>query len=118
MWAAIKKKGADVSLDDVIELMSEIDIDRDGQLDLDEFVNLMKSGSELPIQGRNKNTLHKVVKASKPSVVEFVKAFKNMPTNFVPSFIDEVWSCARINLPSSVFKAQIDTKTMLWKDVR
>lgn len=41
-----------------------------------------------------------------------------MPTNFVPSFVDELWSCARLNLPSSVFRAQIDPENMLWKDVR
>jgi hypothetical protein len=50
--------------------------------------------------------------------VDFVKCFKNMPTNFVPSFVDELWSCGRLNLPSCVFKAQVDPKTMLWKDVR
>jgi hypothetical protein len=50
--------------------------------------------------------------------VDFVKAFKNMPTNFVTSFMDEQWTCGRLNLPSSAFKAQIDPKTMLWKDVR
>lgn len=30
LWNAIKKMGADVELDDVIQLMSEIDVDRDG----------------------------------------------------------------------------------------
>jgi Ca2+-binding EF-hand superfamily protein len=30
LWAALKKKGADVTLNDVIELMAEIDVDRDG----------------------------------------------------------------------------------------
>ena len=41
-----------------------------------------------------------------------------MPTNFVPSFIDELWFKERKNLPSSAFRAQVDPKTMLWKDVR
>jgi len=50
--------------------------------------------------------------------LDFLKCFKNMPTNFVPSFIDEKWSKERLNLPSSVFRAQVDPKTMLWKDVR
>lgn len=30
LWNAIKKMGADVDLEDVIQLMSEIDVDRDG----------------------------------------------------------------------------------------
>ena len=41
-----------------------------------------------------------------------------MPSNFVVSFMEERWSQARTNLPSSEFKAQIDPKTMLWKDLR
>ena len=30
LWNALRKKGADVNLDEVVTLMSEIDIDRDG----------------------------------------------------------------------------------------
>jgi hypothetical protein len=29
--------------------------------------------------------------ARRISPVDFVKAFKNMPSNFVPSFISELW---------------------------
>ena len=39
-----------------------------------------------------------------------------MPTNFVPSFIGQFWEKYQ-HLPSSVFKAQVDVNTMLWKDV-
>jgi len=39
-----------------------------------------------------------------------------MPSNFVPSFISEEWAENR-HLPSSVFRAQIDPRTMLWKDL-
>ena len=41
-----------------------------------------------------------------------------MPTNFIPSFIEEKWTKDKACLPSSVFRAQVDPKTMLWKDVR
>ena len=30
LWSAIRKMGADVELDDIVNLMSEIDVDRDG----------------------------------------------------------------------------------------
>jgi hypothetical protein len=36
--------GADVELDDIIGLMTELDVDRNGTLDPDEFVALMKLG--------------------------------------------------------------------------
>jgi hypothetical protein len=39
-----------------------------------------------------------------------------MPTNFTPSFMQEIWA-TKNNLPSSAFKAQIEPETMLWKDV-
>ena len=51
LWAALKEKGADISLDDVCQLMAEIDIDRDGQLDIDEFISLMSLGDQLPLVG-------------------------------------------------------------------
>jgi hypothetical protein len=40
-----------------------------------------------------------------------------MPVNFIPSFIYALWQ-KNENLPASVFKAQIDPTTMLWKDIR
>ena len=39
-----------------------------------------------------------------------------MPTSFVPSFLTSRWEAGK-NLPSSVFKPQINAETMLWKDV-
>ena len=44
LWNAVKKLGADVDLEAVIQLMSEIDVDRDGQLDCNEFVSLVTMG--------------------------------------------------------------------------
>lgn len=41
-----------------------------------------------------------------------------MPTNFVPSISTDSWTKDPVNHPSHVFKAHIDPKTMLWKDVR
>jgi hypothetical protein len=106
LWAALKKKGADVTLEDVCELMAEIDIDRDGQLDIDEFISLMSLGDQLPLTGKGaKSTYQKMQQARKMNPLDFVKAFKNMPTNFVGSFMDEQWTNGRLNLPSSVFKA-------------
>ena len=47
MYAALKKLGAEVSIDDIVSLMSHIDVDRDGELDIDEFVSLLTSGDQL-----------------------------------------------------------------------
>jgi Ca2+-binding EF-hand superfamily protein len=44
LYNIFKKLGADVSENDIIELMTEIDVDRDGELDIDEFISLMTVG--------------------------------------------------------------------------
>ena len=56
LWQALKKQGADVTLDEVCQLMAEIDIDRDGQLDIDEFISLMKQGDQLEFSSNSKST--------------------------------------------------------------
>ena len=58
-----------------------------------------------------------IQKARRLTPTDFVKLFKAMPASFVPSFINELWKAPKC-LPSSVFKAQVDPATMLWKDVR
>lgn len=40
-----------------------------------------------------------------------------MPQSFMQSFFTERWQKSKKNLPSSVFSAQIDPNTMLWKDM-
>lgn len=119
LWAAIRRMGAEIELEDVVQLMSEIDIDHDGKLDVDEFVSLMSLGDQLHLSRHagSRKTFLLIKKARGLNPLDFLKCFKNMPTNFAPSFIEERWSKARRNLPSSVFSAQIDPGTMLWKDV-
>ena len=59
----------------------------------------------------------KIKKARKLNIMDFLRAFNSMPQSFTQSFFMERWNKAKKNLPSSVFKAQIDPKTMLWKDM-
>ena len=44
LYNIFKKLGADVTENDIIEMMTEIDIDRNGELDIDEFISLMTVG--------------------------------------------------------------------------
>ena len=50
-------------------------------------------------------------------VTDFLKALKNMPSAFVPSVFYGKWVKENKNRPSDVLKAQIDLKTMTWKDM-
>lgn len=46
IYSVILKMGAEVTIDEIVELMNEIDVDRDGELDIDEFIALMNMGDE------------------------------------------------------------------------
>ena len=105
IYSVILKIGAEVSMEELIELMNEIDVDRDGELDIDEFVALMNMGDEIQFRSAAaKNTFMHIRKARKLNPLDFFKCFKNMPMNFVPSFFTERWYKHKKNLPSSVFK--------------
>ena len=104
IYSVILKLGAEVSIEELVELMNEIDVDRDGTLDIDEFIALMNLGDEMQFRSaQSKNTFMNIKKARKLNPVDFFKNFKNMPQNFVPSFFTEKWVKKKKNLPSSVF---------------
>lgn len=44
LYTAIKKMGADVSEDELANLMAEIDVDKNCKIDIDEFIQLMTMG--------------------------------------------------------------------------
>jgi calmodulin len=44
IYSVLLKMGAELSMDELVELMHEIDVDRTGSLDIDEFVALMTAG--------------------------------------------------------------------------
>jgi Ca2+-binding EF-hand superfamily protein len=52
LYVAVRKVGAEVELNDIIDLMSELDVDRNGQLDIDEFIALMNVGSQLQFRSQ------------------------------------------------------------------
>jgi len=118
VYNVIRKMGAELKMEELIELMNEIDIDRDGELDIDEFMALMNMGEELTFRNMGaKTTYLNIKKARKLNPFDFFKVFKDLPQNFVPSFIKENWVRKGTNLPSSVFKPLIDSKTMLYRDL-
>ena len=48
IFSVLLRMGADLSMDELVELMHEIDVDRSGSLDIDEFIALMTTtGDEM-----------------------------------------------------------------------
>ena len=43
--------GAELRMEELIDLMNEIDVDRNGQLDIDEFIALMSIGDDAAFNG-------------------------------------------------------------------
>lgn len=118
-YLALLKMGADVTREEVISLFQEFDINQDLSLDIDEFVAIMSVGNKVNfIEAGNKQTYLKIKKARKLDKLDFLKAFSAMPLSFVPSFYQQRWLKSKKNLPSSVFKVQIDPRTLLWKDMQ
>ena len=105
LYIALKKGGADVSHEDIIILMSEIDIDKNGEIDIDEFIALMTMGDQIIKNGGAKNTYTKIQKSRMADPLRILDCFNSMPVNFVRSYTDKMWTEENKNLPSSVFKA-------------
>ena len=103
-YIALLKMGADVTRDDVVAYFSEFDVNSDMQLDIDEFIAIMVSGSQINFsEEKNMQTHMKIKKSRQVDALDFLKAFSHLPISYTPSFFSERWHKTRRNLPSSVF---------------
>ena len=76
LWNAIRSMGADVELDDIIDLMCELDVDRNGELDVDEFVSLMRMGDQIKFgSAKNNETYLSIQQSRRLSPLDFLKSF-------------------------------------------
>ena len=50
LYVAIKSMGADISEDELANLMAEIDVDKNSFVDIDEFINLMTMGDQIQFE--------------------------------------------------------------------
>lgn len=112
-----KQHSANISYDEILSFMKEIDVDGDGRLDIDEFIALMTMDQSSFKDPKSGNTQMKMKKSSKKPAYDFVKYFKIMPNHFVESFTTRLWKKKK-NLPSSVFEPKINPETLLYKDLR
>lgn len=75
IYGVLLKMGADLTLEELIQLMNEIDVDRNGTLDIDEFIALMKvTGNEMEFSSDvSKKTLQSIRKCRKLNRLDFLK---------------------------------------------
>lgn len=92
LYAAFKEKGAEITEDELANLMAEIDIDKNCMIDIDEFISLMTMGDQIQFQSQQSQmTFMQIQKSRRLNPTDFVKLFKDMPSSFVPSFIFDLW---------------------------
>jgi len=79
---------------------------------------MMNISSDMVFSSSNaKNTYLKIRQSSRLNVIDFMKAFKTLPSAFIPSVFTNKWIKESKVRPSEVLKAQLDPRTMTWKDM-
>ena len=105
-YTCLLKNGIDLSHEELLELMNEFDVSGDAQLDIDEFVALMNTSSDLAFSSSNaKEAYLKIRMNRRLKVTDFMRALKNLPSAFVPSVFRDKWVKENRCRPSDVLKA-------------
>ncbi|OMJ92805.1 hypothetical protein SteCoe_4345 [Stentor coeruleus] len=117
LLGVLKSTKADVTQEELNHLLSYVDSDKNGKIDIDEFVLLMSGASpEVFADPRASSIMFNIRKSRKISPMDFFKMFQNMPSHFLPSFISEQHKMKRI-LPSSDIVPTLDPSGLHFRDV-
>lgn len=117
LLGVLKSTKADVTQEELNHLLSYVDADKNGKIDIDEFVLLMSGASpEVFADPRASSIMFNIRKSRKISPMDFFKMFQNMPSHFLPSFISEQHKMKRI-LPSSDIVPALDPSGLHFRDV-
>lgn len=112
-----KQNDVNITYEEILNFMKEIDVDGDGRLDIDEFIALMTMDQDSFKDKNSGNTMLKMKKSLKKSAHKFAKYFKIMPNHFIESFTTRLWKKKK-NLPSCVFEPKLNPETLLYKDLK
>lgn len=100
------------------DLMAEMDSDKNGKVDIDEFVEYM-SVCEYVVP-KNSNAAKNVLKIKRSRMlqpIDFIQCFRNLPSNFMPSFLTQRMEQEGLNSPSYGLVPIFDCKTMTYHDM-
>ena len=87
LYNMFNKLGAGVSKDDIVTFMSEVDDNKDGKLDINEFIALMQMDTSTMKSEVSEKVVLKMKKVRKLDPMQFARYFKSMPSHFVESAI-------------------------------
>ena len=75
VYAVLLKNGVDLAYEELIELMNEFDVSGDAQLDIDEFVAMMNTSSDMAFHSEGaKSTYLRIRQSRRLNVTDFMKA--------------------------------------------
>ena len=101
------KLKANITRDELKNLVRSVDLDYNLELDVDEFIDLMtKNPSEKGGSGSAQATYLRIKKSRKFDMTEFVKFLKKFPDHFEKSFTTSLYRNKK-HLPSSAFISYI-----------
>ena len=79
---------------------------------------MMNTSSDMSFSSQQaRSTYLKIRTSVRLNVTDFMKALVDIPSAFVPSVFHNKWTKENKNRPSDVLKAQLDPRTMTWKDM-
>ena len=117
LYACLIKQGTNITRHDCIELFKEFDTSGDRLVDIDEFCFIFMNAQNMKLSNdQSKATLLEILKTQKLNKFDFFKVFKSIPHEYAPSFFHQRFTELKKNLPSSVFRVQVDQRTLQWKD--
>lgn len=91
VYGVLLKLKIEIRFDELVELMSEFEIDGDARMDIDEFISMMTCGEDLTFcQAKTSETFFKIKQGSSGfNFGEIFKQFSSLPINFIPSFFND-----------------------------
>lgn len=108
------KFGIDLRQKDVLALFAEIDTDKSGLVDLEEFISFLQKPFN-QISDSTKEILLTVKGAKKLTLKDLRQMFELMPDNFFVSFLRGA-NRRFLNLPSSFLQPTLDETALLYHD--
>jgi len=115
---ALINLGIDLKNDEFSALIQEIDTDKSGTIDIDEFIGFITSPPEGKAYSSEVDAaILNIKKANKLSLLDILHSFRNMPSNFIYSFTRDLMRKLE-NLPSSTLKPRVNSSGVVYVDVK
>lgn len=107
--------GVHVKEDELDALFQEIDQDKSGTVDIDEFIYFIQK-NQSGMSGKAAAAVMNIKGARRISLHDLRDIFETMPKNFINSFIRNL-NKSLLSLPSSALKPKLDSSGFFYQDL-